>query len=121
MDNLPPAFAYLQSKAAAWLRMPPGVYRHQDPLKLADTDWPEERLRPLMEQLASGKGASTEAPLQATDIADVYQVLLTLHLEPRGVQSTFHAGTVLDRYDCEHAVMGNQVAVFTTVPDSADT
>jgi hypothetical protein len=120
MEDGPAAFAYVQSKAAIWLKMPAGAYRAQDPLQLADADWPEERLRPLMEQLADGKGASLEAPLQARDIADVYQVLLTLHLEPRGVRSTFRAGGIVDRYDCEHAVMGTRLAVFAEVTGGAD-
>lgn len=120
MTGAPGSFAYVQSKATLWLKMPEGVFRAQDPLQLADADWPQDRLRPLMEQLAMGKGGSTDTPLSATDIADVYQTLLTLHLEPRGVRSSLRASHFVDCYECEHAVTGARLTVFVVIPGATD-
>ncbi|MCC2636594.1 MAG: hypothetical protein K0Q68_313 [Moraxellaceae bacterium] len=119
-NNAPSAFAYLAGKAATWLKMPAGIYRRQDPLKLADEDCPEDTLRPLMTQLAQGIGASESQPLQADSVEGVYQALLTLHLVPQSVRSSLRATTALDRLECRHAVISMEIAVFAEIPLAED-
>lgn len=116
----PSAFAYLESKAGAWLKMPAGLYRHQNPLRLADESVPEESLRPVMAQLAQGRGAGEDQPLQANSVEALHQALLTLHLIPQAIQSRLLANAMLDRVECRHAVMGTEITVFAEIPLADD-